>query len=596
MEFIKSDTLGDPLQSFIIKTKPFAGQAPGTSGLRKKTKVFQQSNYLENFVQSVFDAIIKFGTDVSKGTLLIGGDGRYFNEQAIQIIIKIAVANGVKRIWIGQNGILSTPAASCIIRERGPLYQKAFGAFILTASHNPGGPDEDFGIKYNCENGSSAQHFVTNAIYENTTTIETYKICSSFPTIDTSCIGNNKFTSKNEVNIEVISSTKVYIDLLKSIFDFPAIKTLLSRDDFTMVYDCMHGVNGPYAREIFCEEFGLPLESMMNSIPKDDFNGCHADPNLTYATELIALMGLNSKGIPIEMSGKKVPKFGAAADGDGDRNMILGDYFFVTPSDSLAIIAANASIIPFFSSQGGLKAVARSMPTSGAVDLVARDLNLSLFEIPTGWKYFGNLMDSKALFGGEDYNPLICGEDSFGTGSNHIREKDGLWAVLAWLSILADSNKTGQPFVSVETIVKAHWKKYGRNHYQRWDFEGMDAVGANAMMKKMTELQSQNVGRIYGNYTIVVADVFHYTDPVDKSVAKNQGVRFLMADGSRIVFRLSGTSGSGATIRIYLEKYVSEPEQIDMLSSDALSDLVPFALELCKINDFCGTDVPSVIT
>jgi len=363
-----------------------------------------------------------------------------------------------------------------------------------------------------------------------------------------------------------------------------------------MVYDCMHGVNGPYAREIFCGEFGLPLEAMMNSIQKDDFNGCHADPNLTYASELIAMMGLNSKGIPIEMSGKKVPQFGAAADGDGDRNMILGDYFFVTPSDSLAIIAANASIIPFFSSQGGLKAVARSMPTSGAVDLVARALNLSLFEIPTGWKYFGNLMDSKELFEGEDYNPLICGEESFGTGSNHIREKDGLWAVLAWLSILADSNKTGQPFVSVETIVKAHWKKYGRNHYQRWDFEGMDAIGANSMMKKMTELQSQNVGRIYGNYTISVADVFHYTDPVDKSVAKNQGVRFLMADGSRIVFRLSGTSGSGATIRIYLEKYVSEPEQIDMLSSDALSDLVPFALELCKIKGFCGTDVPSVIT
>jgi len=430
-----------------VKTKSIEGQKPGTSGLRKKTKVFQTPNYLENFVQSTFDAIVAAGTDITTGTLLIGGDGRFFNNEAIQIITKMAVANGVTRVWIGENGLLSTPAVSCIIRERGPAYQKAFGSFILTASHNPGGPDEDFGIKYNCENGGPAQEFLTDAIFENTRAIAEYKTCPKFPVIDLAAVGNTRVLSKDggmEVNVEVISSTDAHVDLLRSVFDFPAIKGLLSRDDFSIVYDSMHGVNGPYARKVFCGEFGLDESIMMNSIPKDDFNGCHADPNLTYAKELVEVMGLDKTGAAVDVGGRKVPNFGAAADGDGDRNMILGDQFFVTPSDSLAVIAANADCIPFFSSQGGLKAVARSMPTSGAVDLVAKELNLNLFETPTGWKFFGNLMDSKDLFGGVDYTPFICGEESFGTGSNHIREKDGLWAVLAWLNIVASFNKVSK--------------------------------------------------------------------------------------------------------------------------------------------------------
>ncbi|GMH76870.1 hypothetical protein TrRE_jg11350, partial [Triparma retinervis] len=501
-----------PLAPTTVKTTPFTDQKPGTSGLRKKTKVFIQPNYLENFVQATFNSLASAGTDVSDGTLLIGGDGRYYNDKAIQIITKIAVANGVNRIWIGENGLLSTPAVSAIIREQGPVWKKAFGAFILTASHNPGGPDEDFGIKYNCENGGPAQEFLTNDMFANTKTISTYAIAKSFPTIDISKVGETKVTSKSgdmQVNVEVLSSTDVHITLLKTIFDFPAIKALLDRDDFTMVYDSMHGVNGVYARKVFCDVFGLDVSTQMNSISKDDFNGGHADPNLTYAKELVAVMGLDKTGLPIP-SPNPIPSFGAAADGDGDRNMILGSQFFVTPSDSLAIIAANADKIPFFAAQGGLKAVARSMPTSGAVDLVAKALNLALFETPTGWKFFGNLMDSKDLFGGVDYTPLLCGEESFGTGSNHIREKDGLWAVLAWLNIIAASQKKGKPLVTVQDIVTSHWKKYGRNYYVRYDYEGADKPGAQAMMAMFAASASSNTGRTCGPYTVEKSDVFEY--------------------------------------------------------------------------------------
>lgn len=580
-----------------VVSGPIEGQKPGTSGLRKKTKLFMGEHYLNNFVQSTFDAIKATGTDISEGSLVIGGDGRYFNDIAIQTIIKMGVANGVTRFWIGQNGLLSTPAVSAIIRERGPVWQKAFGSFILTASHNPGGPEEDFGIKYNTESGGPAPDQLTDAIYTNTTTITDYKICSEFPHIDIDKVDSHTIMSadgKNQVYIDILDSTDTHVTLLKSIFDFGAIKTLLDRPDFSMVYDSMNGVNGPYAKAVLIDEFGQSESTCMNSTPKDDFGGGHADPNLTYAKELVAAMGLDRNGNKIDIEGD-VPSFGAAADGDGDRNMILGSSFFVTPSDSLAIIAAYADVIPFFRAQGGLKGVARSMPTSGAVDLVAKKLKFDLFETPTGWKYFGNLMDSKALYNGKDYTPFICGEESFGTGSNHIREKDGIWAVLAWLQILASENEDAtKPLVTVEDIVTRHWETYGRNYYCRWDFEGVDKVKATAMMDKMRTDTTHNSGRTIGKYTIATSDDFVYTDPVDGSVAKKQGIRFLMSDGSRIIFRLSGTAGSGATVRMYIEQY--EPSILDMAVADALKGLVDIALGLCDIKSFCGTETPTVIT
>mmetsp|Transcript_5243 Transcript_5243/g.5595 ORF Transcript_5243/g.5595 Transcript_5243/m.5595 type:complete len:1057 (+) Transcript_5243:74-3244(+) len=587
-----------PLKPTVVNTEPIEGQKPGTSGLRKKTKEFMGPNYLENFVQAAYDSIKESGTNVSEGSLLIGGDGRFYNDEAIQIIIKMAVANGVKRIWVGENGLLSTPAISATVREKGPVWQKAFGAVILTASHNPGGPDEDFGIKYNCENGGPAPDELTDAIYEKTTCIKTYKICTKFPTIDLSKPGLTTVVAEDgstEVSVEVISTTESHVNLLKTIFDFDAIKSLLDRPDFSMIYDSMHGVNGPYAKAVFVDELGQPESVCMNAVPKADFNGCHADPNLTYAKELVAIMGLNRKGEIIDTGDKPVPSFGAAADGDADRNMILGSKFFVSPSDSLAVIAANANVIPFFKAQGGLKAVARSMPTSGAVDRVAKDLNFDLFETPTGWKYFGNLMDSKVVYGGKDYTPFICGEESFGTGSDHVREKDGIWAVLAWLSILgAENTDTSKPLVSAEDIVTAHWKKYGRNYYCRWDFEGVEKPKAEAMMDKMRSEFGEYAGKKIGQYEISCADDFEYTDPVDGSYATGKGIRFLMSDGSRIIFRLSGTAGSGATIRMYIEQY--EPENIKAIASEALSGLVRIALDICAIKEFVGSEEPTVIT
>jgi phosphoglucomutase len=435
-------------------------------------------------------------------------------------------------------------------------------------------------------------------MYLKTTTIKSYKICKDFPIVDITIPGItevNAADKSDQVTVEVISSTESHVSLLKTIFDFGAIKALLDRSDFTMVYDAMHGVNGPYAKGIFVKELGQSEDVCMNSVPKDDFNGGHADPNLTYAKELVALMGLNRKGEKIDVGDKQVPSFGAAADGDGDRNMILGSQFFVSPSDSLAVIAAYADVIPFFKSQGGLKGVARSMPTSGAVDLVAKDLNFELFETPTGWKYFGNLMDSKVIFGGTDYTPFICGEESFGTGSDHVREKDGIWAVLAWLSILASVNTdASKALVTVEDIVTKHWSKYGRNYYCRYDYEGVESSKAAAMMDKLRGEFESNAGKSVGRFKIAKSDDFTYYDPVDGSVATKQGVRILMEDGSRIIFRLSGTAGSGATIRMYIEQY--EPEKISTLASEALADLIRVALDLSDIKTFIGTEEPTVIT
>ncbi|VFQ79318.1 unnamed protein product [Cuscuta campestris] len=431
-----------------VETTPFEGQKPGTSGLRKKVKVFKQPKYLQNFVQSTFNAL---GVDKVHGaTLVVSGDGRYYSKDAIQIIIKMSAANGVRRVWVGLNGLMSTPAVSAVIRERVSADgSKANGAFILTASHNPGGPNEDFGIKYNMENGGPAPEGITNKIYENTTTIKEYLIAEDLPDVDISSVGVKSFSGpEGQFDVDVFDSTTDYVKLMKSIFDFQCIQILLSSPNFTFCYDALHGVAGVYAKRIFVDELGAEEGSLINCVPKEDFGGGHPDPNLTYAKELVARMGLSKTHTE-----SNPPEFGAAADGDADRNMILGKRFFVTPSDSVAIIAANAvQAIPYFS--GGLKGVARSMPTSAALDVVAKHLNLKFFEVPTGWKFFGNLMDAGLC--------SVCGEESFGTGSDHIREKDGIWAVLAWLNILAHRNKENLSgkLVTIEDIVRQHWATY----------------------------------------------------------------------------------------------------------------------------------------
>eukprot|EP00958_Prasinococcus_capsulatus_P010697 scaffold1042_cov401-Prasinococcus_capsulatus_cf.AAC.24 len=572
-----------------LPTTPYEGQKPGTSGLRKKVVEFQKENYLANFVQATFDAL---PDGEATGTLVVSGDGRYFSKEAIQLIIEMALANGVQRVWVGLGGLMATPVVSAVIRERKtPEGGKPFGAFILTASHNPGGPKADFGIKYNCANGGPAPEGLTSKIFENTKVISTYKTTKNVPTVDLGKVGTTKIGESFEV--EVFDASDVYTDLFKSIFDFAAIRGLVKRSDFSMVYDGMHGVAGPFATRLFVKELGAPKSSLMNCIPKEDFGGGHPDPNLTYAEELVAKMAY---GKPAQAA--VAPDFGAASDGDADRNMIMGRNFFVTPSDSVAIIAANGQAIPYF--KEGLKGVARSMPTSGALDRVAEACGIQAFEVPTGWKFFGNLMDAGKC--------SICGEESFGTGSDHVREKDGLWAVLAWLSILASKNRdtpVGQ-LVGVEDIVREHWAKYGRNYYTRYDYEECASEGAKSLMAHLQEHQKDlptlntKISEILAAAKtsepreVTTADVFEYTDPVDKSVSKNQGIRFLFADGSRIVFRLSGTGSVGATIRMYIEQYskeetVGEPKEM-------LEPLVKIGVELSRIEHFTGKKAPDVIT
>lgn len=585
------------------KTSPISGQKPGTSGLRKKTKEFMGKNYLENFAQSVFNALLENGVKVEGGTLVISGDGRYYNDKAAQILIKMACAHGVKTIWVGQGGLLSTPAVSAVIRNREGGFLP-FGGFILSASHNPGGIDEDFGIKFNCENGGPSPEKVTDAIYKITTEISEYKICKGVPDIDIKKPGS--YTIGGKVRVDVFDCTDDHVALLKKVFDFDAIKALIARPDFKMVYDSMCGVQGPYAKRVFCQELGAPESSLINADPKEDFGGAssphhgHADPNLTYAVGLVKKMGLNKAGEKIETS-EEVPDFGAAADGDADRNMILGKQWFVSPSDSLAIIVANASVIPDF--KDGLKGVARSMPTSCALDRVADKNKIPCFEVPTGWKFFGNLMDSgdpNYFPGKPSYTPFICGEESFGTGSNHVREKDGMWAVLAWLQILASKNKDPKKkLVTVEDICNSHWKKYGRNYYARYDYEGVDKPAAEKMMATMSEKVASLANTEVKGMKIKKADVFEYTDPVDGSVSKNQGIRFMFVDGSRIVFRLSGTGVAGATIRLYLEKYVKPSEKDPGLTASAFDVVKPLAeaaMELSDLPKMTGRNEPSVIT
>ncbi|KAL4277964.1 hypothetical protein GQ457_03G010530 [Hibiscus cannabinus] len=575
-----------------VTTTPFDGQKPGTSGLRKKVKVFIQPQYLQNFVQSTFNALTP--AKVRGATLVVSGDGRYYSKDAIQIIIKMSAANGVRRVWVGQNGLLSTPAVSAVIRERvGADGSKATGAFILTASHNPGGPHEDFGIKYNMENGGPAPEAITDQIFENTKTITEYLIADDMPNVDISATGVSSFQGpEGQFDVEVFDSASDYVKLMKSIFDFELISKLLSSPKFTFCYDALHGVAGAYANRIFVEELGAQESSLLNCVPKEDFGGGHPDPNLTYAKELVARMGLGKSNSEVEP-----PEFGAAADGDADRNMILGKRFFVTPSDSVAIIAANAvAAIPYFSS--GLKGVARSMPTSAALDVVAKHLNLKFFEVPTGWKFFGNLMDAGMC--------SVCGEESFGTGSDHIREKDGIWAVLAWLSILAYKNKdnlSGNKLVTVEDIVRQHWATYGRHYYTRYDYENVDAGAAKDLMAYLVKLQSSldEINTIVKGArsdvsNVVNADEFEYKDPVDGSISKHQGIRFLFGDGSRLVFRLSGTGSEGATIRLYIEQYEKDSSKTGRDSQEALAPLVEVALKLSKMQEFTGRSAPTVIT
>ncbi|KAJ7782007.1 phosphoglucomutase [Mycena maculata] len=558
-----------------ISTKPFDGQKPGTSGLRKRVKVFQQEHYTENFIQSIFDSIEAQGS-----TLVIGGDGRYFSPETVQTILKIGSANGVAKFIVGKDSILSTPAASNIIRK-----YKANGGILLTASHNPGGPDKDFGIKYNVSNGGPAPENVTNKIYEKTKTITSYKVIEA-PPVDLSKLGEFSY---GPTKVSIIDSVADYVVLLESIFDFPLIKWFLSShtNDFRVLFDGLHGVTGPYAQALFVDVLGLPKTSVQNCIPLPDFGGGHPDPNLTYAHSLVEAVEKN--GI----------EFGAASDGDGDRNMIYGKGAFVTPSDSVAIIAHWAEAIPYFK-KGGVKGLARSMPTSKAIDLVAQKKGFEYFEVPTGWKFFGNLMDAGRL--------SICGEESFGTGSDHIREKDGLWAVIAWLNIIAAANRDSpNKLIGINDLLYAHYATYGRSFFSRYDYEEVPSSGANALVAHLnlaldsgslndTVHTSASTGQ---KFTVSGLYDFAYTDPIDHSVSKNQGQVITFSDGSRVVFRLSGTGSHGATVRMYIERYVA-PEagaaELKRDAADGLKGLIEVALELSQLKEFLGVDKPTVIT
>jgi phosphoglucomutase len=539
----------------IVETAPYPGQKPGTSGLRQRVAVFRQPHYLENFVQCIFDEL-----DIPAGAVLVlGGDGRHYNREAIQVILKMAAANGFAKVMVGQNGILSTPACSCVIRK-----YRALGGIVLSASHNPGGPDGDFGIKYNTGNGGPAPEKVTEAIYARSGKITRFKILDA-PDVALDVMGD---TQLGDMQVQVIDPVTDYAGLMETLFDFSAIRKLLT-NGFRIRFDAMHAVTGPYAVEILGRRLGAPAGSLMNYVPLEDFGGGHPDPNLTYARDLVDVM-----------YGSDAPDFGAASDGDGDRNMILGKHFFVTPSDSLALIAANATLAPGY--QSGLAGVARSMPTSAAVDRVAQALSIPCFETPTGWKFFGNLMDAGRV--------TLCGEESFGTSSSHVREKDGLWAVLFWLNILAARRQ------SVEEIVRRHWARFGRNVYSRHDYEALPTEVANGVMQHLKDSFAGLPGKKFGSYTVKNCDDFSYTDPVDGSISRGQGIRILFEDGSRIVFRLSGTGTEGATLRIYLEAFEPDVARHHLDAQDALRDLIAIAMEMSELAARSGCNTPTVIT
>ena len=542
-----------------VATTPFNDQKPGTSGLRKKVAVFQSTNYLENFVQAVFDTIFDNVTAPPGTTLVLGGDGRYYNREAIQIILRMAAANGVARVLVGQGGILSTPAASCVIRK-----YATYGGLILSASHNPGGPEGDFGIKYNTANGGPAPEKITDAIYARSRELSSYRIVDA-PDVPLDKTGNHRL---GEMTVEVIDPVADYAELMEALFDFGAIRELLA-GDFGLCFDAMHAVTGPYAKEILERRLGAAAGSVINGVPLEDFGGGHPDPNLTYAHELVEIM-----------YGIDAPDLGAASDGDGDRNMILGRGFFVTPSDSLAVIAANAILAPGYAA--GIAGIARSMPTSAAADRVAEKLGVPCFETPTGWKFFGNLMDAGKV--------TLCGEESFGTGSSHVREKDGLWAVLFWLNILAKRH------LSVEQILLQHWAEYGRNVYSRHDYEALPSDIAADIMAHLKGRFGELPGQVFGDYRVKFCDDFSYTDPIDGSVSTGQGLRIGMDDGSRIVFRLSGTGTEGATLRIYLEAFEPDPARQGADAQLSLAPLIAIADELSQLRQRTGRERPTVIT
>ncbi|MFN7102748.1 MAG: alpha-D-glucose phosphate-specific phosphoglucomutase [Pseudorhizobium sp.] len=538
-----------------VATTPFKDQKPGTSGLRKKVPVFAQENYAENFIQSIFDSLEGFAGQA----LVVGGDGRYYNREVIQKVLKMAAAAGFGKVMVGQGGILSTPAASHVIRKH-----KAFGGIILSASHNPGGPTEDFGIKYNIGNGGPAPEKITEAIFERSKTIEEYRIADAAD-IDLDTVGSFDLAG---MTVEVIDPVADYAALMEELFDFAAIRDLIS-GGFRVVIDSMGAVTGPYAREILEKRLGAPAGSVRNATPLPDFGGHHPDPNLVHAKELYD-----------DVMSALGPDFGAASDGDGDRNMVVGKGMFVTPSDSLAIIAANARCAPGY--KDGIAGIARSMPTSAAADRVAEKLGIGMYETPTGWKYFGNLMDAGKV--------TVCGEESFGTGSSHVREKDGLWAILFWLNIVAARQE------GVASIVRKHWAEYGRNYYSRHDYEEVDTDAANGLMDALRGKLSSLPGQSFGDLKVEAADDFAYTDPIDGSVSTKQGIRVLFEGGSRVVFRLSGTGTSGATLRLYVERYQPDASRHDVETQAALADLISVADEIAGIASRTGRDGPTVIT
>jgi phosphoglucomutase len=541
-----------------IPTNPIAGMKPGTSGVRKKVTEFMEGHYLANFVQSLFNAV-RPPEGFSGVTLVVGGDGRYYNAEAIQTVIRIAAANGVGRLLVGANGILSTPAASCVIRKH-----KAFGGIVLSASHNPGGPHGDFGIKFNAANGGPAPEKITDAIYAETQKI-TEILSLDTPDVDLARIGSHRV---GDTQVEIIDSVADYVELMRELFDFPALRAAFA-SGLQLAFDAMHAVTGPYAHAIFERELGAPAGTVRNGTPLPDFGGHHPDPNLVHAKDLLDLM----------MS-PDAPDLGAASDGDGDRNLIIGRGIFIPPSDSLAMLAANAPLAPAY--RAGLAGVARSMPTSGAVDHVAAKLGIPCFETPTGWKFFGNLLDAGRI--------TMCGEESAGTGSNHVREKDGVWAVLLWLSIVVARKQ------SVQDIAREHWATYGRNYYTRHDYEDLDTPAAQALMKAVGEKLPGLIGSHLNGRRVAKADDFSYNDPVDGSVSKNQGLRIIFDDGSRIVYRLSGTGTTGSTLRVYIDRYEADPAKLAQETQTALADLIKTAEDIAEIRRRTGREHPDVIT
>ncbi len=543
------------METATIRTAPIAGQKPGTSGLRKKTRVFMETHFLENYVQAIFEGI----GGVAGKTLVLGGDGRYFNDRAAQVILRMAAANGAAKVIVGQNALLSTPAASNLIRQRG-----TDGGLILSASHNPGGEAEDFGLKYNTPNGGPAPEWVTDRIFEATKTITEYRILVAHD-VDLSALGTTRLGA---MEVEVVDPVSDYAALMETLFDFDALRALFA-SGFRMRFDAMHAITGPYAREILENRLGAPAGTVVNAVPLPDFGQGHPDPNPTWARDLFDLL-----------MGPDAPDFGAASDGDGDRNMVLGRSAYVTPSDSLALLAAHAHRAPGY--RGGLKGVARSMPTSAAVDRVAAAMGMPCFETPTGWKFFGNLLDAGQA--------SLCGEESFGTGSDHVREKDGLWAVLLWLNILADTRQ------SVRALLEEHWRTYGRNYYSRHDYEGVETERANALYDGLRAALPSLPGRSVAGLAVASADEFAYDDPVDGSRSERQGLRVGFEGGARAVFRLSGTGTEGATLRVYLEALETDPARLDRDTAEALAPIARAADEIAGIRRHTGREAPDVVT